>query len=69
MINCDKIQCSISLRKYGLLLDITHDSVNNSVMLSPSREAASCGASQELTQNFMEPEISLPCLQESSTVP
>jgi hypothetical protein len=37
--------------------------------LSPPREAASCVATQELPQQFMEPEGSISFLQESSTGP
>jgi hypothetical protein len=35
--------------------------------LSPSWEAASCVATQEFPQHFMEPEGSLPCSQGPST--
>jgi hypothetical protein len=31
--------------------------------LSPSREVATCSATQELPQDFKEPENSLPCSQ------
>jgi hypothetical protein len=41
----------------------------NFMKLSPSSESASCAASQELPQNFKEPEGSLPCSQEPSTGP
>jgi hypothetical protein len=37
--------------------------------LSHSRKAASCAATQELPNKFMEPEGSLPCSQEPSTGP
>jgi hypothetical protein len=37
--------------------------------LSASREAANCGATQETSQHFMEPEGSLPPSQEPSTGP
>jgi hypothetical protein len=37
--------------------------------LSPSCEAASYAATEELHQYFMEPEGSLPCSQEPSTGP